>query len=167
MLEDPTRYALPAMAGTKREANILGDLHTLAQCNEQAEIPLGSDHLSAPDPNRHSCGSFFTDPILTVERAAALPEDAPRFAAHTADGAPAVKTSAAWLIDHVGCHKGYRVRPDAPAALSDLHTLALTNRGGATAADIEELAHAVQAAVHEAFGIELVLEPVCVGVLSV
>ena len=39
---------------------------------------------------------------------------------------------AAWLIDHAGCHKGYKVDADAPASLSTQHTLALTNRGGAS-----------------------------------
>ena len=41
----------------------------------------------------------------------------------------------------------------------------LTNRGGASAADIAALARAVQQAVKSAFGVDLVPEPVCVGVL--
>lgn len=166
MLEDPTRYTLPAMDGTKREANVLADLKRLAAVNEEAGIPLGEDGLPAPDHNRHSCGSFFMNPILPTDQAAALPEDAPRFAATLPDGTPGVKTSAAWLIDHAGCHKGYRVAQDAPASLSTQHTLALTNRGGAAAADIETLAKSVQQAVKTAFGVDLVPEPVCVGVLT-
>lgn len=129
MLEDPTRYALPDMATAKREANILTDLERLASLNEAAGIPVGDDGLPAPDYNRHSCGSFFMNPILTADQAAALPEDAPKFDATLPDGTPGTKTSAAWLIDHAGCHKGYKVDADAPASLSTQHTLALTNRG--------------------------------------
>ena len=165
MLEDPTRYALPDMATAKREANILTDLERLASLNEAAGIPVGDDGLPAPDYNRHSCGSFFMNPILTADQAAALPEDAPKCAATLPDGTPGTKTSAAWLIDHAGCHKGYKVDADAPASLSTQHTLALTNRGGASAADIAALARAVQQAVKSAFGVDLVPEPVCVGVL--
>lgn len=87
------------------------------------------------------------NPILTADQAAALPEDAPKFDATLPDGTPGTKTSAAWLIDHAGCHKGYKVDADAPASLSTQHTLALTNRGGASAADIAALARAVQQAV--------------------
>ena len=165
MLEDPTRYALPDMATAKREANILTDLERLASLNEAAGIPVGDGGLPAPDYNRHSCGSFFMNPILTADQAAALPEDAPRFDATLPDGTPGTKTSAAWLIDHAGCHKGYKVDADSPASLSTQHTLALTNRGGASAADIAALARAVQQAVKSAFGVDLVPEPVCVGVL--
>ena len=165
MLEDPTRYALPDMATAKREANILTDLERLASLNEAAGVPVGDDGLPAPDYNRHSCGSFFMNPILTAGQAAALPEDAPKFDATLPDGTPGTKTSAAWLIDHAGCHKGYKVDADAPASLSTQHTLALTNRGGASAADIAALARAVQQAVKSAFGVDLVPEPVCVGVL--
>jgi UDP-N-acetylmuramate dehydrogenase len=164
MLEDPTRYALPAMAQAKREANVISDLERLAELNDTAGVPAGDDGLPAPDCNRHSCGSFFVNPILTSAQASALPETAPRFAATLPDGTPGVKTSAAWLIDHAGFHRGFAVREDAAASLSTLHTLALTNRGGAKAADIAELAHAVQSGVQETFGVELVPEPVVVGV---
>lgn len=166
MLEDPNRYASPQMAGTKRESNVLLDLKRLTDTNAAAGIAQDDEGLPAPDYNRHSCGSFFMNPILTADQAAALPEDAPRFSATFPNGDPGVKTSAAWLIDHAGCHKGFAVEQDAPASLSTLHTLALTNRGHATAKDVERLARAVQQAVKHAFGIDLVPEPVCVGVLD-
>ena len=82
----------------------------------------------------------------------------PRFAA--GDGRE--KLSAAWLIERAGCHRGFPGE-DAPARLSTKHTLALTNRGGARAADIVELARRVQAQVREAFGVELHPEPIWVG----
>ena len=70
----PTRYALPDMATAKREANILTDLERLASLNEAAGIPVGDDGLPAPDYNRHSCGSFFMNPILTADQAAPCPK---------------------------------------------------------------------------------------------
>jgi UDP-N-acetylmuramate dehydrogenase len=81
----------------------------------------------------------------------------PRFDA--ADGQ--VKTSAAWLIDRAGFNKGYGL--PGPAAVSTKHTLALTNRGSATAADLLSLAAEIRDGVHDAFGVRLVPEPVIVG----
>lgn len=115
------------------------------------------------DHDSWSAGSFFMNPIVSVEEAAALPEDAPRYPVGNHEGHEMVKTSAAWLITHAGFEKGYRVREDAPASLSTKHSLALTNRGGATCADIVELARSVQAGVKQAFGISLFPEPVPVG----
>lgn len=115
--------------------------------------------LDAADHDTWSAGSFFTNPILSAAQAAALPTSAPRFP--QSDGA--VKTSAAWLIVHAGFQRGFRVRPAAPAALSGKHVLALTNRGGASAADLLELARAVRAGVQTEFGIVLENEPVLVG----
>jgi UDP-N-acetylmuramate dehydrogenase len=71
-----------------------------------------------------------------------------------------VKTSAAWLIEQAGFERGHG---NTRAALSAKHTLALTNRGGATAADLVTLAREVRDGVRERFGIELVAEPVLVG----
>lgn len=112
------------------------------------------------DPNDHdswSAGSFFTNPFLPPEQAATLPDDAPRFP--QPDGS--VKTSAAWLIEHAGFAKGFG---GGPATLSRKHTLALTNRGQATAEDIVALARRVRDGVEARFGVRLVPEPVLVGV---
>lgn len=111
------------------------------------------------DPGDHdtwSAGSFFTNPILSADDAARLPADAPRFP--LPDGR--VKTSAAWLIDHAGFHKGHG---NQHATLSTKHTLALTNRGGASTEDVIELAREVRAGVHHTYGIHLQPEPVLVG----
>jgi UDP-N-acetylmuramate dehydrogenase len=119
--------------------------------------------LSDSDHDTWSAGSFFTNPILTADAAAALPADAPRHPAGA--GAPdgSVKTSAAWLIEHAGFERGFRVSADARAALSSKHALALTNQGGATAAEVVELARAIRDGVQGAYGIELAPEPVLVG----
>jgi UDP-N-acetylmuramate dehydrogenase len=146
MLEDPSRYSNEWMAGTKQ-----GIASTAVS--------------SSADYDRWSCGSFFVNPIVAQTIADTLPQDAPRFAATAADGTAAVKTSAAWLIDHAGFHKGYPLanKPNSAAALSTKHTLALTNRGQARACDVVSLAHTLQNGVDSAFGITLVPEPVFVG----
>ena len=111
------------------------------------------------DPDDHdtwSAGSFFTNPLLDGDQADRLPDDAPRWP--QPDGT--VKTSAAWLIERAGFSKGYG---DGPAALSGKHTLALTNRGEATTADLLELAGRIRTRVQDRFGIVLVNEPVLVG----
>ena len=117
----------------------------------------------SPVYDRWSSGSFFTNPVLSTETAdELLPQDAPRYAT---DDPATVKTSAAWLIEHAGFPKGYGVDgPGSHATLSSLHTLALTNRGDASAADIVRLARTVRDGVRERFGIELEPESVLVGV---
>ncbi|MDN6303223.1 MAG: UDP-N-acetylmuramate dehydrogenase [Brachybacterium sp.] len=112
------------------------------------------------DPGDHdtwSAGSFFTNPILTAEDAERLPADAPRYDA----GEDRIKTSAAWLISHAGIERGHAV--GERAAVSGKHSLALTNRGGASSADLVTLAHDVQSRVQESFGIHLEPEPVRLG----
>ncbi|WP_297083639.1 UDP-N-acetylmuramate dehydrogenase [uncultured Demequina sp.] len=116
--------------------------------------------LEAGDHDTWSAGSFFTNPILGADAAAGLPEDAPRFAA----GDGRVKTSAAWLIEHAGFARGHAAAADARATLSTKHTLAITNRGEAAAADLVALAREVRDGVRARFGVELVPEPVLLGV---
>jgi UDP-N-acetylmuramate dehydrogenase len=112
--------------------------------------------LAEDDHDTWSAGSFFTNPLLSPAKALTLPADAPRF--DQPDGR--VKTSAAWLIERAGFAKGYG---HGAARLSNKHPLALTNRGGATAADLLSLAREIRARVAAKFGIELVPEPVLVG----
>ena len=109
--------------------------------------------LDEDDHDTWSAGSFFTNPVVG---AAQVPDGAPAWP--QPDGS--VKTSAAWLIEHAGFGRGYG---GATAALSGKHTLALTNRGGATAAELVALAREIRDGVRDRFGIELVNEPVLVG----
>ena len=75
-----------------------------------------------------------------------------------------MKTSAAWLIERAGFGKGYGLdRDGGRVGLSTKHTLALTNRGGATTEDLLALAREVRDGVEQRFGIRLVNEPVLVG----
>ena len=117
------------------------------------------DAADAHDYDRWSTGSFFMNPVLSEEAAAALPADAPRYPA-----TGGVKTSAAWLIEHAGFPRGFGVHgADSRATLSTRHCLALTNRGHAMAANVIELARHVRDGVREAFGVTLVPETVLVG----
>jgi UDP-N-acetylmuramate dehydrogenase len=115
--------------------------------------------LDAADRDTWSAGSFFTNPVMAAADADRLPAETPRWAA--ADGQ--VKVSAAWLIEHAGFGKGSGGElTGGRATLSTKHTLALTNRGGATASDVLVLARAVQDAVVAAFGVDLHPEPTIV-----
>ena len=104
-----------------------------------------------------SAGSFFTNPILSADDAAKLPAEAPRWP--QADGR--VKTSAAWLMEHSGMEKGFKL---AGAQISPKHVLALSNAGDATAADLVALAKEARAKVLNKFGINLEPEVQFVGV---
>jgi UDP-N-acetylmuramate dehydrogenase len=113
--------------------------------------------LNPSDRDSWSAGSFFTNPIVSKEIAAKLPEGAPQWP--TSDGM--VKTSAAWLIENSGVHKG---DSHGGARVSTKHVLALTNAGNATATDIAELAKSAQKSVFEKFGIALEAEVNLVGI---
>lgn len=112
--------------------------------------------LDDSDHDTWSAGSFFTNPLLDPAVAAGLPPEAPRWV--QPDGT--VKTSAAWLIERAGFHRGHGA---GPARISTRHTLALTNRGGATTADVLALAREVRDGVQSRFGVSLVPEPTFVG----
>jgi UDP-N-acetylmuramate dehydrogenase len=164
-LSAPIRYAETARAlGVEP-----GDRVPLAAARETV-LKLRAGKGMVLDPEDHdtwSAGSFFTNPILTDnEFAAFLSRVKERLGAEVeppayAAGEGHTKTSAAWLIDKAGFTKGYG---SGRARISTKHTLALTNRGGATTEDLLALAREVVAGVREAFGITLVNEPVTVGV---
>lgn len=117
-------------------------------------------------PNDNDCrsaGSFFKNPIISTaeyDRVAALPatqgQKPPQFVAP--DGQ--VKVSAAWLVERAGFSKGYS---EGRVGISSKHTLAIVNRGGATAAEIVRFKEMVQDGVWNVFGIKLHPEPVLVG----
>jgi UDP-N-acetylmuramate dehydrogenase len=131
------------------------------------------------DPDSASAGSFFTNPVVSEQFARQLPADAPRWPTapeeaarvlplgadipHVARGEYLVKLSAAWLIEKAGITRGFSI-PGSRAAVSSKHTLAIVNRGGATAADVVQLAGYIQTRVMSEFGVNLQPEPVLVGV---
>jgi UDP-N-acetylmuramate dehydrogenase len=70
------------------------------------------------------------------------------------------KVPAAWLVEHSGFTKGYQL---GNAAISRKHSLALVNRGNASAQEIVRLKEQVQECVQQNWGILLETEPVFVG----
>jgi UDP-N-acetylmuramate dehydrogenase len=124
--------------------------------------------LDPGDPDTVSAGSFFTNPVLGPAALAELEERAREWLGDDArppafpqpDGT--VKTSAAWLIERAGFARGYG--DSATIAISGKHTLALTNRGAGTTAQLVDLARAIAAGVEERFGVALEPEPTFVGV---
>jgi UDP-N-acetylmuramate dehydrogenase len=112
------------------------------------------------DPDCRSAGSFFKNPILSETEYAKIQTNAQQAVPRYPAGTGTVKTSAAWLIERAGFKKGMAI---GPAGLSSKHTLALINRGDATASDIVRLAREIRQGVEDTFGIRLTPEPVFVG----
>ena len=147
----PVRYAeLARSLGVQ-----VGERVALADARD-AVLELRRSKGMVLDPTDHdtwSAGSFFTNPILAPQ---AVPAGAPTYDA----GEGLAKTSAAWLIEHAGFGKGFG---NDRAALSSKHTLALTNRGGASTEDILALAREIRDGVRGRFAIELRPEPLLIG----
>jgi UDP-N-acetylmuramate dehydrogenase len=117
--------------------------------------------LDPADPDTVSAGSFFTNPVLEAGAFAELRARAGADPPAWPQGDGQVKTSAAWLIERAGFHRGYG--NPAGIAISSKHTLALTNRGAGTTAELVALAREIAGGVHGAFGVALTPEPVFVG----
>lgn len=184
-LSQPVQY--PQLASAL--GIVLGETVPLVELRD-AVIALRSSKgmiLDSLDPDSVSAGSFFTNPIVSEEFARTLPTDAPRWPTAEVENAPiitpldaldgpldppfvrgtpaerTVKLSAAWLIEHSGIRRGFRL-PGSAAAVSSKHTLALVNTGASTAAEITELARYIQTRVLGEFGVILQPEPLLIGV---
>ncbi len=101
------------------------------------------------DPTSRSAGSFFTNPVVPVQRAV---EGCPSWPA----GDSMVKLSAAWLVQHAGFGRGTR---HGRVGTSPRHSLALTTEPGATAEELLAFSEKIIAAVQERFGVTLEREP--------
>ncbi len=144
-----------------------------AAATRDAVLALRRSKGMVLDPSDHdtwSAGSFFTNPVVAADEADEVAGTAARRAGDSAASMPRypaagdamVKLSAAWLISSAGFERGHP-GPGGRVALSGKHTLALTNRGAGTAADLLVLAAEVRDGVHAAFGVSLAPEPVLVG----
>ena len=111
------------------------------------------------DPASVSCGSFFTNPVVSKIKALEFPQDMQKWSME--DGEK-FKLSAGWLIENSGIPKGYSL-PGSKAKVSDKHALAITNGGGAKSQEIIELARFIQERVAATWGINLVPEPNLIG----
>lgn len=118
------------------------------------------------DPDSRSVGSFFVNPVVTIdefrrieELAARLGGDAEKMPSFPA-GPGRVKLSAAWLIERAGFPRGV-IRGNV--GTSTRHALALINRGGGTAREIIALAEEIKEGVRGTFNVSLAPEPVFIG----
>jgi len=124
---------------------------------------------SMPDENTRSAGSFFLNPIVSVEQADAL---AARLVAEGRIDSPAAlprypgndpahnKLAAAWLIEAAGFRKGERC---GNVGISTNHSLALVCHQGATTAELLGFARVIEVQVHDRLGVRLEREPVLLG----
>jgi UDP-N-acetylmuramate dehydrogenase len=117
--------------------------------------------IDPDDANSRSAGSFFKNPIvsnsfLTGIETKLMIQNVPHFRVNDTE----VKIPAAWLIENAGFSKGF---VHGNAGISSNHSLAIINRGRATASEIVSLKNLIQEAVLERLGIELKPEPVFVG----
>ena len=140
-----------------------------AEAARSAVLELRRSKGMLLDPRDHdtwSAGSFFTNPILSASDFERLEQrvrehceggaQAPRF---EAEGGT-FKSSAAWLIEQAGFSRGEQ---RGQVAISSKHTLALTNLGGASAAELIAFAREIASRVDELFAVQLRPEPALVG----
>lgn len=117
----------------------------------EAVIAVRSSKL--PDPKElGNSGSFFKNPVIPAEDYKFLVDKFPEIPSYDL-GNDTYKVPAAWLIDQCGL-KGKRI---GDAGVHKKQALVLVNYGGASGADILNLARKVQDEVKQKFGI--LLEP--------
>ena len=136
------------------------DYGQLKDLRSRDEVPTANEIRNAviairksklPEPDQlGSAGSFFKNPVVTVEvfkNLSALYSDIPHFVIDERQ----VKIPAAWLIEQCGwkgkCHGG--------AAVYEKQPLIIVNKNQATPSDIMELASLVQQSVYVKFKINL------------
>lgn len=114
------------------------------------------------DPDSHSCGSFFLNPVITEDEYHMFQSRCKKYGVIVAPGFTVndgYKVPAAWLVEQSGFKKGFQA-PNG-AGISNKHTLAIINSGKSATAVIE-LARQIQKTVKDKFGVDLELEPVFV-----
>lgn len=119
--------------------------------------------ITPGDEDCRSAGSFFKNPIVTTaqfaeisQRAAAKNLQIPSYPALEA----LRKVSAAWLVEHSGFQRGYAT---GNVGISRKHSLAIVNRGDASAAEVVAFEQLIRQRVEEVWGVQLEPEPVFVG----
>ncbi len=139
----------------KRRPNIAQTREAVCQIRAEKAMLVRQGGLDS-----QTAGSFFKNPIVTNE---VFDEISKKFGATIPSfkvDENSVKVPAAWLIENAGFAKGYTL---GNVGLSTKHTLAITNRGDATADEILQLKSKIQESVKTNFGVELIPEPVFVG----
>jgi UDP-N-acetylmuramate dehydrogenase len=123
---------------------------------QMAAMVIALRKRKLPDPAiLPNAGSFFQNPIVSAELAAALGNAHPNLPRYPqADGR--VKLAAGWLIEQTG----WKGRNLGPVGMYEQQALILVNHGGATFRDVQNLTRAVREAILARFGVNLVPEPV-------
>ncbi len=119
--------------------------------------------LNSVDTESNSTGSFFINPIVEHSD---IPQNCPSYPLPARDPRVEthVKVSAAWLIENAGITKGFHLgNGDSDIRVSRNHSLAITNTGQGTAAEVIKLASHIRQQVFDAYGIELIVEPVLIN----
>jgi UDP-N-acetylmuramate dehydrogenase len=149
---DLTRYFAARNVASPTLTEVRDAVRTIRQQKGMLIVPGDTDCRSA--------GSFFKNPVVPVTVLDTLAHELgvekksiPAYPAQDGE----VKLSAAWLIERAGYQKGYAL---GNAGISSRHTLALINRGGATAADVIALRDQVTDTIASRFAIRLEPEPV-------
>jgi len=123
-----------------------------------AETVMAIRREKLPDPLKlPNVGSFFQNPLVAAELAAALSSAYPDLPVYPQQDGK-VKLAAGWLIEKAG----WKGRNLGPVGMHEAQALVLVNRGGARFADVQNLARAVREAVFARFGIHLEPEPIVV-----
>ena len=154
-----------AYADLKRHFEARGALPSLAETREavrQIRARKGMLIIEG-DPDCRSAGSFFKNPILSesqheelLRRASTKGLTVPSYPVLERSS----KISAAWLVEHSGFARGYRL---GNVGISSKHALAIVGHDGATAAEVLALQHQIQQGVEETWGVQLAPEPAFVG----
>ena len=123
-----------------------------------ADTVIAVRRRKLPDPAViGNAGSFFKNPVVSAQQCAALLERFPTLVHHRQpDGTE--KLAAGWLIDQCG----WKGRSLGAAGVYPKQALVLVNNGGATGAEVQRLARAIQDDVEARYGVRLEPEPVFV-----
>lgn len=148
----------------RTEAPTLADVRDAVRRIRAAKAML----LIDGDPDCRSAGSFFKNPVVEAGDLPGIEESARRHGAlKTGAQMPEfalpggrVKIPAAWLIEGAGFPKG---TARGRVGLSAKHTLALVNRGDASAREVLDFMREIQDRVEAVYGVRLMPEPVFVG----
>ena len=145
-------------AGVREELSAMR-VESMPTSVQVAEAVVRLRTRKLPDPALiPNAGSFFKNPVVPREQAAALKSAHPALPLWPV-GDTHAKLSAAWLIEACG-FKGAR---EGDAGISERHALVLVNHGNASGAQLWALAQRVREGVRERFGLMLEPEPRVIG----